>query len=81
MHRKFRSYYYGYVLIRCLQVLGAYGFRGLYERKEHFLTSIPFALDNLRWWLNNVQLPISLPTLLPLLEEIARCCFNSKNNR
>ncbi len=68
--KKFRSYYYGYVLIRCLQVLGAYGFRGLYERKKHFLTSIPFALNNLKWLLENTKLPIALPTLLPLLKRL-----------
>ena len=47
-----------------MQALGAYGFRGFYERKVHFLQSVPYALKNLRWLLDNVQLPIALPTLM-----------------
>ena len=37
-----------FVLFRTLQVLGAYGFRGYYEKKKHFVDSIPPAIQNLR---------------------------------
>jgi aminoglycoside/choline kinase family phosphotransferase len=60
----FLQYYYAYVYVRIMQALGAYGFRGFYERKAHFLQSVPYALKNLRWLLHNVRLPIELPTLM-----------------
>ncbi|HKN16938.1 MAG TPA: RNase adapter RapZ [Candidatus Sulfotelmatobacter sp.] len=60
----FLHYFYAYVYVRILQALGAYGFRGFYERKAHFLQSVPYALKNLRWLLHNVKLPIALPTLM-----------------
>jgi len=60
----FLHHYYAYVYVRILQALGAYGFRGFYERKAHFLQSVPYALKNLRWLLHNVKLPIELPTLM-----------------
>ena len=67
---RFESQYNGYVLIRLLQVLGAYGFRGLFERKAHFLTSIPLALKNLQWFLQNRTVGIVLPEFERLLSLI-----------
>ncbi|MEJ7911674.1 MAG: RNase adapter RapZ [Chitinophagaceae bacterium] len=64
----FASQYNGYVLIRLLQVLGAYGFRGLFERKAQFLTSIPLALKNLRWFIEHNSLGISVPEFKRVLE-------------
>jgi aminoglycoside/choline kinase family phosphotransferase len=60
----FMEHYYAYVYVRLMQALGAYGFRGFYERRSHFLQSVPYALKNLRWLLHNVELPIALPTLM-----------------
>jgi aminoglycoside/choline kinase family phosphotransferase len=60
----FLRHYYGYVYVRIMQALGAYGFRGFYERKTHFLQSVPYALKNLRWLLHNAELPVALPTLM-----------------
>lgn len=37
-----------FVLFRTLQVLGAYGFRGYFEKKPHFIQSVPYAIGNLR---------------------------------
>jgi aminoglycoside/choline kinase family phosphotransferase len=59
----FLQHYYPYVYVRIMQALGAYGFRGFYERKPHFLQSVPYALKNIRWLLHNVELPVALPTL------------------
>ena len=59
----FMRHYYAYVYVRIMQALGAYGFRGFYERKTHFLQSVPYALKNVCWLLERVKLPIALPTL------------------
>jgi aminoglycoside/choline kinase family phosphotransferase len=71
---EFMRHYYAFVYVRIMQALGAYGFRGFYERKPHFLQSVPFALKNLCWLLDNVELPIALPTLLGAF----RSMINSK---
>ena len=67
------GHFWAYVLIRILQTLGAYGYRGLYERKPYFIESIPLALSNLRSLLDSHPLPIQLPeltrTLRVLLEK------------
>jgi len=66
----FIGQYDGYVLIRMLQVLGAYGFRGLFERKAHFVISIPIALKNLKNFLENSRVGIITPELTRMLEAI-----------
>ncbi len=64
----FREQLKHFVLFRTLQVLGAYGFRGYFEKKPHFLQSIPFALENLRIILRN---EISgYPYLLDILRQM-----------
>ncbi len=67
----FRYGYYRVVLLRTLQVLGAYGFRGLVESKLHFVKSIPFAVNNLRTILEKNELWGSLPHLQKVCEYIA----------
>ena len=68
---EFKSFFSGYVIIRIMQAMGAYGFRGFYEKKEHFLKSIPFALDNLRHILNNHTIKVHLPELFNVLRNVS----------
>lgn len=66
-----RKGYSQFVMLRLVQVLGAYGFRGLLERRPHFISSIPPALQNLETFLNdNPQIP-SYPKLRGLLEKLS----------
>ncbi len=69
--KRFIDDYYGFVLIRLLQVMGAYGFRGYFERRAHFLQSIPYAVENLRWLLANVKFRIEMPELMKALQQVA----------
>ena len=57
-----------FVLFRTLQVLGAYGFRGYFERKQHFISSIPPAMQNLRELLSESRFPY--PYLVSLLQQL-----------
>jgi aminoglycoside/choline kinase family phosphotransferase len=72
---EFRKYYYGFVLIRILQALGTYGFRGYYEKKSHFLLSIPFAVKNLKDLLPKFEFASKIPTLLKVIQEIIKSEF------
>lgn len=68
--KEFKNLFYGFVYIRIMQAMGAYGFRGYFERKEHFLKSIPYVLDNLKWLEQNIRLNINIPTLKAIFKEM-----------
>ena len=68
--KQFVQQYHGYVLIRIMQVLGAYGFRGLFERKAHFLVSIPLGLKNLRSFLHQYAMGKNVPEFERILHLI-----------
>jgi aminoglycoside/choline kinase family phosphotransferase len=68
----FMRHYFGFVLIRILQALGAYGFRGYYENKSHFLQSIPYALENLKGIIDSGGIPVELPMLMKVFQTMIR---------
>jgi hypothetical protein len=63
----FKERYNGFVLIRTLQVLGAYGFRGLIEKRSHFIESIIPALENVRYFIGHIK---NLPELNNVLQQL-----------
>ncbi len=65
----FRTHFYPFALIRVLQALGAYGFRGLVEKKAVFLQSIPLALKNLKYLIDKTGSSVKLPELKRISEE------------
>ncbi len=64
---RFRESYVGFVLVRLMQALGAFGYRGFFERKRHFLESVPYAAKSL-----DELLRAGLPLHLPELELVFR---------
>jgi aminoglycoside/choline kinase family phosphotransferase len=59
----FLRFFPGFVYIRIMQAMGAYGLRGFYERKTQFLASIPYAIRNLEYLLRTAELSLELPEL------------------
>ncbi|MDH4127619.1 MAG: phosphotransferase enzyme family protein [Spirochaetota bacterium] len=66
----FIQYFYAYSLIRIMQAMGAYGFRGFYEKKKHFLESIPYAINDLKHILKVIKLPIDISHLIDTLKKL-----------
>lgn len=66
------AYFYAqlrhFVLFRTMQVLGAYGFRGYFEKKPHFIQSVPYAIENLRQLLKEPY--AEYPYLCKILTEL-----------
>ena len=68
--KSFLEFYDGYVLIRRLQALGTYGFRGLHERYSHFLPSIQIALEHIDHVFENGKLPIDLQEIKRVIRAV-----------
>jgi aminoglycoside/choline kinase family phosphotransferase len=67
---EFRSRFISFVLVRLMQAMGAYGYRGFFERKRRFLESVPNAARNLEHLLA-AGLPVALPELELVFRRIA----------
>ena len=71
----FMRYYHAFIYARIMQAMGAYGLRGFYERKTHFLLSVPYAVRNIEWLLRNTELPVKLPELMGCFKRIAASSY------
>ncbi|MCR5453858.1 MAG: phosphotransferase [Bacteroidales bacterium] len=70
--KKFREMFGAFAYVRIMQACGSYGYRGFLENKPHFLNSIPPAMRNLAYLLDNHPLPIKLPYLEKYLRSISQ---------
>lgn len=73
----FEKGFYGFLLIRMLQAMGAYGYRGLFEHKPLFVQSIPGALSNLEWYRHHIELPLHLPELNRCFDQLLNQQYRS----
>lgn len=69
---EFDGYYYAIVLVRILQALGAYGYRGIFEKKTHFISSIPLAINNLKKIQGKLDLQSPFPELSNVITAITK---------
>jgi len=74
----FITFYYSFALIRVLQTLGAYGLRGIIEKKKHFIESIPLALKNLNVLYSKVDILNQLPELKSIISQIININIDNK---
>ncbi|MFW5805152.1 MAG: RapZ C-terminal domain-containing protein [Bacteroidales bacterium] len=68
--KAFMRYYHAFVLIRVLQTLGAYGYRGLHQQKRHFILSLPYAVDNLNAIRREFDIVSDYPELEKLIDRL-----------
>ncbi|MCR4659274.1 MAG: phosphotransferase [Bacteroidales bacterium] len=70
--RSFMEHFYHYALVRIMQAMGAYGYRGYIERKEHFIKSLPLAVSNLHTLCEAHPIGGAMPHLAQVLDEVCR---------
>ncbi|MDD5210533.1 MAG: RNase adapter RapZ [Elusimicrobiales bacterium] len=73
--RTFMRHYHAFVYVRIMQAMGAYGLRGFYEGKTHFLNSVPYAVKNIEWLLRNSELEVKVPELMACFKRIAASSY------
>lgn len=73
--KAFTRHYHAFVYIRIMQAMGAYGLRGFYEGKTHFLQSVPYAVRNIEWLLRNAELEVKAPELTQCFKRIAASSY------
>ena len=78
---EFFKYYYSFAIIRILQAFGAYGLRGIIEKKLHFMQSIPLAINNLKYILENKNIEVDILELKKaLFDFVNKSEFSKEQN-